>query len=361
MYKRQADTAVDGGSWGGGELAGEGTDVIGVDITRATHGLRGEVPHGGAELFDPIHMRGQRPQFHEVFVEEDVGHRGEQQGVAAGPDRDVAVGELGGAGAARVDDGEGAAAGLEGLELAGEVGGGAQTPVGLKGVGADEEQMVGVVEIRDRDRVGVAVEQTAGDVFGHLVDRGRGEDAAGAEGAEQDGRVEGAGHGVHVRVAEDDTDGVRAVPLDDRAQAGRDRVERLVPGGLAQLAVPADERGAQPVGVAVDGTERGALGADEPPAEHVVAITPGAGDPGALDGERQPTGGFAQGADTRGGAGHGASQGFVASWRRAYRAVCGVARGVGGEVVNPRGVDAGPRFSPTPAPDKPATAPASPR
>jgi hypothetical protein len=104
-------------------------------------------------------VRGQLAQVHEVFVEEDVRHRREQQGVGAGADRDVPVGELGGAGAARVDDGEGAAAGLERLELAGEVGGGAQTPVGLKGVGADEEQMVGVVEVRYRDRVGVAVEQ----------------------------------------------------------------------------------------------------------------------------------------------------------------------------------------------------------
>lgn len=160
-------------------------------------------------------------------------------------------------------------------------------------------------------------------MLGHLVDGGRGEDAAGAEAGEQHRRVEGAGHGVHVGVAEDHAHRVRAVPFDDGPQARGDRVERLLPGGLAQLAVLAHERGAQPVGVAVDGTERGALGADEPLAEHVVAITAGAGDPGALDGEGQPAGGLAQGTDTQSGAGHGVLPvGDDAGPDRAYRLVC---------------------------------------
>src|SRR5690606_15278725 len=149
-------------------------------------------------------------------------------------------------------------------------------------------------------------EQSAGDVFGRLVDRGGGEQTPGAEPGDQHGRVEGTGHGVDVGVAQDDTDGVRAVPLDDGPYSGGHGVERLLPGGLAQFAVDADERAAQPVGIGVQGAEGRALGADEALAEHVVAVAAGAGDPAALDGEGQAAGGFAQGADTQGGAGHGA-------------------------------------------------------
>ena len=86
-------------------------------------------------------------------------HDGEQQrGIGAGAGREVAVGEFGGAGAARVDDGERAAAPAQALELAGEVGGGGQTAVGLQRVGADEQQVVGAVEVGHGDGDGAAEE-----------------------------------------------------------------------------------------------------------------------------------------------------------------------------------------------------------
>ncbi|GAA3240449.1 hypothetical protein GCM10020256_62490 [Streptomyces thermocoprophilus] len=46
---------------------------------------------------------------------------------------------------------------------------------------------------------------------------------------------------MHVGVAEDDADGVRTVPFDEGADGFGDGVEGLVPGGLAQLSVAADE------------------------------------------------------------------------------------------------------------------------
>ncbi|CAM5268543.1 hypothetical protein SVIOM74S_09712 [Streptomyces violarus] len=301
-----ADAPVDGGGGGGGELAGEGADDVGLDVAGGGDGFGGELPQGVGHFLDALDVRG---GFGEALVEEHLGHRRQQQRVGAGPHGDVPVGELRGAGAPRVDHDERAAAGLERLEFAGEVGGRAQTAVGFQRVGADQEQMVGVIQVGHGDGVRVAEEQSAGDVLGHLVHRGGGEDAARAEPGEQQRRVEGAGHGVHVGVAEDDADGVRAVPLDDGPDAGGDRVEGLLPGGLAQLAVPAHERGAQPVGVGVDGPEGGALGADESLAEDVVAVTSGTGDARPLDGEGQAAGGLAQGTDTQGGAGHGSSRG----------------------------------------------------
>jgi hypothetical protein len=366
-----ADAAVDGGGRRGGEFAGESAGHVGVHVTGRGDRLGGEVPYGLAQFVDAFEVPGQLAGVGEALLEQDVRHRREEECVGAGADRDVPVGEFGGAGAARVDHGEGAAAGLERLEPAGEVGGGAQTPVGLQGVGADEEQMAGVVQVRHGDRVGVAEEQSAGDVLGHLVDRGRGEDAVGAEAGEQHRRVEGAGHGVHVGVAEDDSHRVRAVPLDDGADAGGDRVEGLLPGGLAQLAVPAHEGAAQPVGVAVEGAEGGALGADEPLAEHIVAVTACTGDPGALDGERQPAGGLAQGADSQSGAGHGSSRWAMSTHGRfehTDRLACwggfrrtNRRRDSGGRRGDRR-PQPGPRsLSRAPAPDTPAAARAPPR
>ena len=60
----------------------------------------------------------------------------------------------------------------------------------------------------------------------------------------------------------------------------------------------------QPVGVVVELAEGGALRADEPLAEDVVAVAAGAGDPAVLDGERQAAGGLAQRADPQGSPGH---------------------------------------------------------
>lgn len=163
--------------------------------------------------------------------------------------------------------------------------------------------MAGAVEVGHRDGVRVAEEQSAGDVLGHLVEGARGEQGPGAQGGEQRGRVERAGHGVHVRVAEDDADGLRTVRLGQGGQGAGDRLERLVPARLRQGAVPADERGAQPVGVGVEPADGGALGADEAMAEDVRPVAPGGGDPGPLDGEAEPAGGLAEGADAQGGTG----------------------------------------------------------
>jgi hypothetical protein len=57
---------------------------------------------------------------------------------------------------------------------------------------------------------------------------------------------------VRARVAEVERDRVRAVLIDDRAQAAVDRLERLVPRRGHVHAVAAHERLAQAIGVAVE-------------------------------------------------------------------------------------------------------------
>ncbi len=70
--------------------------------------------------------------------------------------------------------------------------------------------------------------------------------------------------------------------LPEQGGDGRgDGIVRLLPGGLAQPAVAAHQGRAQPVGIGVELPEGGPLGADETAAEHVLAVTAGAGDGGA--------------------------------------------------------------------------------
>ncbi len=73
---------------------------------------------------------------------------------------------------------------------------------------------------------------------------------------------------------------------------------------LGQHAVATDQRRAQPVGVVVELAEACALGADEPGAEHVVAVPAGGDHPTVLDGQRQSAGGLTERADAQGSVGH---------------------------------------------------------
>jgi hypothetical protein len=209
----------------------------------------------------------------------------------------VPVGQLGGARASRIDDGEPAAALAQCPQLAGEIGGRRQTPVGHKGIRPDDHQIVGAVEIGHRERDRAAEQVAERDVFGHLVKGAGAEHLARAERADDQRRVQAARDRVSVRVAEVDADRCPAVLANDLAEAVLDDGERLVPRRFDQRAVAPDQRPLQAVGVVVELGEARALRADEPRAEDVVAVAAGPGDPAAGDGERQAAGGFAQGAD----------------------------------------------------------------
>ncbi len=294
-----------------------------VEPIRRRHRLGREVRRQPLDLVDAGKVPGPLPHVDEALLEEHPHHREEQQGVGAGPDREMLVGQLRGTGAPGVDDGEPPAAAAQRPDPAREVGCGAQAPVGVQWVGADDQEVVGAVQVRYGDGQRIAVEQPAGDMLGHLVDGGGGEDAAGAEGGEQDGRVEGAGDGVHIGVAEHHGDGGTgrfartrelggvAVRLDQRAQPGLDGGERLVPGGLRQRSVAAHQGAGEPVGVGVQLTEGRAFGADEALAEDVVPVAADRGHPVTVHGDAEPASGLTERADAQGGTGHRSLPGTV--------------------------------------------------
>src|SRR5947207_5905523 len=82
------------------------------------------------------------------------------------------------------------------------------------------------------------------------------------------------------------------------------RRKRLRPGRRQQLAVPPYPRRAQPVRIDVEVPERGALRADEAPAERVGVVAPDTDDRAAVQGEFQPAGRLAQRAGAVRGLGH---------------------------------------------------------
>ena len=221
----------------------------------------------------------------------------------------MVVGECRGPGAVGVDDGQGAAAAFECLELAAEVRRGRQAPVGHQRVGADYHQMVGAIQVGHGECERVAEQIPAGDLLGHLVQGAGGVDVAGPECPDDRRRIQAAGDGMGVRVTEVDRDRGAAGLGDDPAQTLGGRVERLRPTRFDQRAVPAHQWRAQPVGVVVEFGEAGPLRADEAVAEHILAVTAGGGHPAALGGENQAARRFAERTDSQRGCGLGGRHG----------------------------------------------------
>ena len=152
----------------------------------------------------------------------------------------------------------------------------------------------------------------AGDLLGELVDAGGAEDVARPERLDHRPQVDQAVERVRVRVAEVDGGRVAVAVGEDRAEAGVDLGERLVPGRLDELAVAADEGRREPVGVRVELADAGALRADEAVAEDVVGVAADLDDLAALERHLEPAGRLAERA------GSVVSRGWP-SPRRAYR------------------------------------------
>ena len=184
------------------------------------------------------------------------------------------VGGLGSPCPSRIHHHHLAAALTDRLETSWPVGCGGQAPVGLIRVGPEHEEIGGAVDIRNRDQIGVSEHETRRDVLRHLVDGGCAEDALGPEHLEKDPRVEDARHRMDVGIPQIDAHGIVPMLGDDGQKVGFDQSECLVPRRRLMPVAPLDQRNAYPVRVFVDLAQCRALGADEPVAENVVAVSP---------------------------------------------------------------------------------------
>ncbi len=230
----------------------------------------------------------------EALLEDHVSEPGEQVRVMTGADEVVLVGDLRSARATRVDNDDAAAALTNLPQAPARVGDGHQRAVRSKRVGAEDEQIGGPIEVRDRDREPAAEHVRAGDLLRHLVDRGRREDVARAQALEQRPQVHGAIQCVRVRVADVGGDCVAVAVGEDRAEALLDRREGLLPARLDQLAVTAHEWPLEPVRVAVQLPEAGALRADEAGAEDIVRVATDLLHLAAVELDLEPAGRLAQ-------------------------------------------------------------------
>ena len=96
-------------------------------------------------------------------------------------------------------------------------------PLRLVGVGAEHQQVVGAVEVGDRDEQRIAEQVAARHVLGHLVDGRRRVDVGRAQRLDEGAVVDRGAEGVDAGVAEVDGHGVAAVGVDHPTQAGARR------------------------------------------------------------------------------------------------------------------------------------------
>ena len=173
----------------------------------------------GSSASKPSLSSASRPGSRQPLLEDHVDEREQQVRVGAGADEVVLVGDLGGARAPRVDHHDLAAALLDRTQAPAHVGRREQAAVGGERVGAEDQQVVGAVDVRHRDRQRAAEHQRRGDLLRPLVDRARGVDVAGAERLGEHAAVEQRRHAVDGRVADVDRGAVAAVLGQQRRQA----------------------------------------------------------------------------------------------------------------------------------------------
>ena len=194
--RRRADPPVDHGAVGGGEVAGEPADGVGVDAAALRGVLRGAAERELAHRVDPGDVGRGVAEVDEVLGDEHVDHGQQQEGVGPGPDGDVLVGLLRGPRAARVDDDDPPAAGPDRAQAPAHVGRGHEAPVGGHRVGPEHEQVVRAVEVGERHREAGAEQVRDGQLLGLLVDGAGREEVLRAQRLEQEPPVEQRGEVV---------------------------------------------------------------------------------------------------------------------------------------------------------------------
>ena len=258
----------------------------------------------------------------ESLGEQGVHDRKEEVRVGAGPDEQVLVGFFGRLRAAGVDDDELASPGPELPDPPRVVGRGHEAAVRRERVRAQDHEVVGAVDVGDRDAQAGAEHEAGRDLFGHLVDGAGRVQVPAPERLDQHAVVQLTGEVVDVVHQQEIA--LRAVTRAERVHLlGGDRGDELVgeglrahdddpaprtrretPVDLGEGVVPrhlvpritlAHLRLAQAVGIRIELLQRRALRAQEAVAEHVLAVAAHERDLAPLEAQLEPAGRLAQG------------------------------------------------------------------
>ena len=186
----------------------------------------------------------------------------QQPGVGARADEVVLVGDLGGLAPARVDDDEAAAAILQRPDPVTHPRRGHDAAVRSERVAADAEEVVGPVDVGDREHPLVAEQLQRRDHVWELIHRGGRVAVLRPERERQREDGQQRAGPVRGRVADVEADGVAAVLAPDLDQAIGDVVERFVPVDALEAVLGPLQRMADPLGVGVEVLQSVALRAD---------------------------------------------------------------------------------------------------
>ena len=176
-----ADAGIDCGARCGGQRTRQAADALGRDAAARRHRLGCERSHRLMYFVYAAQPFGHSAGFHQLFGKQRVHHGGQQVHIGPGANEMVRVGHGGSFGAARVDHHQFAAARLQGFGLAAKVGHGPHAAVAHQWVGTQHQQVVGAGNVGQGDRKPVPEHQAAGQLLGHLVQRGGGKHILGAQ------------------------------------------------------------------------------------------------------------------------------------------------------------------------------------
>ena len=291
---RRPDPRVHGGALGGGQLARQPPDLVGLDPAYRRHGLGAEGPGQRLDLGGAHGVLGEPAGIGQALGEQHVGDREQQVRVRAGADEVVLGGLLGRSAAARVDDHDLAAALADRAQAAAHVGRGQQRAVGDQGVGAEDQQVVGAVDVGHGDAETAAEHERRRDLFRHLVDRRGRVDVLRAERLDQRRAVERRPEAVRPGVADVDGDRVAPTVGERRREPAVDGLEGLLPRGLDQFAVAPNQRLRQAVRVVVELAQALRLRAQEAVAEDVILVAAHGDDLVVAHRDLEPAGRFAE-------------------------------------------------------------------
>ncbi|CAM5741852.1 hypothetical protein MAUB1S_02747 [Mycolicibacterium aubagnense] len=258
-------------------LAGQGADQLRVHPGALRDSLRTGAADQSLEFVPSGRDLIESRCIAKIFIDQHVQHAEQQVRVAAGAHRHVLVGHPGGLRPAGVDDDDCAAALADRLDAAFGARHDRHRTVRHRGVGAENHQPLGAVDIGDRDQDVGAEDPPRGIFVRHLVERGGREEVRGQQGRSQHQTVERA-RTVRCRVAQVHPGRANPVLLADATQPGPDLGEGLVPTHRLEAVPDPPHRGAQPVGIVVEGTHGGGLGADIALREDVVGVALDAAD-----------------------------------------------------------------------------------
>jgi len=131
---------------------------------------------------------------------------------------------------------------------------------------------MGAIQIGNRDYGRPPKQETAGNMFGNLIDGTGGIKVFAAKRLEKGPDGHGAGQGVDDRIAEIDCHRIPPVLIENWLQSLFNLPEGLIPGRLLPLGSPSDERPAQTVRIIVEFSQGRPFGTKVTMAENILFI-----------------------------------------------------------------------------------------